>query len=687
MKSNSIGHRTLWLGAVSLAAIAAAAPAMAQEDVTTVDTLIIQATSLEQTLPLELSRYGNDIEIIDSDVIDEQSYVDINDALRMQTPGLYLQPRGGPFSYVDLSLHGSRTQDVLWLVDGVRINNRLYNSTSPADTLPSNMVERIEVLKGGQGLFYGTSAAAGVINVVTRSFSDTPGGEISIGGDTNDGYHFSGVARGAVGNHRFVAYGSSDQADGFEAFSRYEPSASDRNRSYDVQSYGLKYGYDFSESLGVSLRYQYTDAEIDYLSPVEIVDGTNQRYEDIFSVNVDFTPNDMFQLFVKAYLHNWDSYYTEINNVPGSPGVLDVVDLNTGWWYRDRGINVVGQFRPMGGFEFLAGYDFQTYEGQDDVLAIARQKETVHAPFFQVRTTDDLFQNAHFAAGARYNDTDGATATVWNASGRVDITPTFYTEASVGTAFILPDLFSLFGNDTCCTFGEPDLEPEESINYNVSVGGFVPVAAGAQWQLTYFHRVVDNLIGSDDTATTFKNGDPLPDINPDPGIVEFPAVRVNIPGESTFSGFEATVLVDLNRDWAFNASYTQQDAESASSTIQINNIPEEFAKFGLAYAPADSRFGGSITALWTGDVFGSSGATVPRTNYGDYAVVDLAGHYYLDADHRTRVTLRVENLFDEEYTTRVGSAALDSGAGRFRSDTVGVPQTFHVTFSRTFGAE
>uniref|UniRef100_UPI0013D8E04E TonB-dependent receptor plug domain-containing protein n=2 Tax=Pseudomonadota TaxID=1224 RepID=UPI0013D8E04E len=69
-------------------------------------------------------------------------------------PGLSITPKNGPFDYVDISLQGSRTGDVLWLVDGVRINNRLYAGTPPLDTLPSAMVDRIEVLEGGQALFY-----------------------------------------------------------------------------------------------------------------------------------------------------------------------------------------------------------------------------------------------------------------------------------------------------------------------------------------------------------------------------------------------------------------------------------------------------------------------------------------------------------------------------------------------------
>lgn len=84
-------------------------------------------------------------------------------------PGLYLTPLGGAFSYVSASFQGLRTNEILWLVDGVRISSRLYNSVTPIDTLPAHMVGRIEVLEGGQGLFYGTMAVGGVINVVTYS--------------------------------------------------------------------------------------------------------------------------------------------------------------------------------------------------------------------------------------------------------------------------------------------------------------------------------------------------------------------------------------------------------------------------------------------------------------------------------------------------------------------------------------
>lgn len=166
MKFATVSHTAL---AVALGLVWNA-PALADE--TGEDpAIVVTSQSLEDTLPQELSRYGNDVVTVSGKQIEDSGAVDVVKALET-VPGLYIRGRNGRFTYVDVSLQGSRTQDVLWTMDGIRLNNRLYGATSPNDTLPASMIERIEVLRGGERLFYGTQASAGVINVVTRSFTD-----------------------------------------------------------------------------------------------------------------------------------------------------------------------------------------------------------------------------------------------------------------------------------------------------------------------------------------------------------------------------------------------------------------------------------------------------------------------------------------------------------------------------------
>jgi len=153
--------------------------AMAVDHRMTLDELVVQGSALEETLPSELADYGAELEIIDSEQLEKSGTSDVGQALQGNVPGLFLSPKTGRGDYVDISIQGSRTEDVLWLVDGVRINNRLFGGTTPLDSISTPMIERIEVLKGGQGLFYGTQAVAGVVNIVLRQPTDEPSGTLT----------------------------------------------------------------------------------------------------------------------------------------------------------------------------------------------------------------------------------------------------------------------------------------------------------------------------------------------------------------------------------------------------------------------------------------------------------------------------------------------------------------------------
>src|SRR4051794_29178160 len=191
----------------------------------------VVAPRLEEDLPQLIERSGVRVQTITAAQLQNGGYYDIAQAVQALVPGLFLTPKAGPFDYVTASLQGSRTNEILWLVDGVRISNRLYNGTTPLDTIPAHMVERIEVLEGGQGLFYGTQAVAGVINVVTRAFSEHTDGAVQGGANTNQGGFVSGLLRSSASGNRFVIYGSTDDATGYQPFpdTQYQPSTTDRN--------------------------------------------------------------------------------------------------------------------------------------------------------------------------------------------------------------------------------------------------------------------------------------------------------------------------------------------------------------------------------------------------------------------------------------------------------------------------
>jgi vitamin B12 transporter len=658
--------RKAWMagGAAALLGVVGAGPATADEAGAEVSELLVTAR-LEETLPQELARYGGGLEVVTAETVRRNAYVDVSQALQMQVPGLFLSPRNGPFSYADIALQGSRTGDVLWLVDGVRINNRLYTSTSPADTLPASMVERIEVLKGGQSLFYGTQAAAGAINIVTRPYADTLTGSLTLGGHTHDGVHADALIRGPAGPARFVAWVSKDEAVGYEAFDVFQPSATARRRGYDVVSFGGKLGFDLAPDLAVNLYYQHTDAHLDYPNPRLTRLSFNDRDEEIGSLSLDWTASPQVQLSIKGYYHDWDSVYSTVNNVPGNLAAPPViVDDLTYWGYEDYGFAVLAKLNLHRGFEYQLGYDYQNFNGRDEVLLIAQQTETVHALVAQVRTTDDLFESARFAAGVRYNKTDESEKTVWNLSGRWEATPSIYLEGSVGTSFILPSAEQLFGIDPCCAVGNPNLKPEQSLNGNVAIGGAVDRFS---WQVTAFARKIDDLIADDYSQPGFPDG-----------------IYINTPGKVRSRGLEGQATVQLAEGLSARGSFALTRTRAAGAGRQFDRIPKAQLKATLSYDPPERPVGASASLLWTGDVY-QQVTGFGRVNYGDETVVDLAAYVYVDGDaRRHRLTARLENALDQDYATRVNSALIDLSTQRFLYGFRGVPRTLHVSYAYSF---
>ena len=651
---------------ISLQALAAATPAFGQDANNGVDEeVIVLGARLEETIPLDLEQFGNRVEIITADELQLGGFNDLAQSLQMRVPGLYLAPKNGAFDYVGCSLQGSRCQDILWLIDGVRINNRLYNSTSPLDTVPAHMVERVEVLYGGHGIFYGTQSVAGVVNVVTKSFSDSPQGRAGLAVDGNDGVHANIDYRASSGGHQLVLYASSDEADGIQPYrdEEIQPSSTDRDRSYDVAMLGLKYAYDLGERSRLTLHYQHTDAELDFARAWLNYETFNARDEDIVTLKYDLQATDNIGLFVKAYSHTWDTDYTRTYNVLDDNGAvtgnLRTLDDGSYWGYDDYGLTAMTRIETGGGFDFAAGYEHQRFSGSDEVLLIADQTESVNAFFGQIRTNESLLANTRIALGLRHNSPSGeGKVTVGNVSLHHDFSASLYLRGSAGTSFRLPDAWQLYGNDPCCTMGNPDLECEKSRNVNVGIGG--RGGSNVNWELIAFQRAVDDLIG----------------------VVD--GMRVNTNRTVDFDGWEFNLAFAFNPDWTASINYVNTSARAEGSSEQIADVPESTLKANLTYQSASSPFEFAVSFLNVGDLFDSVSGGIGRVEHGGYTVLDFGGAYRFGVDGNQRIGIRLENVLDEEYASSLGRAIVDVDGSSYPYRNLGTPQTFHVSYAYRF---
>ncbi|MCH5599716.1 TonB-dependent receptor [Niabella ginsengisoli] len=80
-----------------------------------------------------------------------------------------MQSRGPQGSQSDISMRGGTYQQVLVILDGLRVNDPNSGHFSTYIPITPAQIDRIEVLKGASAAIYGSDAVGGVINIITKS--------------------------------------------------------------------------------------------------------------------------------------------------------------------------------------------------------------------------------------------------------------------------------------------------------------------------------------------------------------------------------------------------------------------------------------------------------------------------------------------------------------------------------------
>lgn len=92
------------------------------------------------------------------------------DELLRYLPGLEVQARGPMGAQSDIVLRGGTFQQVLVVLDGLRINDPTTGHFSSYVPISPSEIARIEILKGASSSIYGSEAVGGVVAIITRAF-------------------------------------------------------------------------------------------------------------------------------------------------------------------------------------------------------------------------------------------------------------------------------------------------------------------------------------------------------------------------------------------------------------------------------------------------------------------------------------------------------------------------------------
>lgn len=168
-----------------------ASPALSQEEVLRLDEISVTATRLER----KTAEVPASIAVIGSEAIEESKQFNIKEVLT-GTPGVLIESSNQGYDS-RLIIRGAGlkapygVREIMVLRDGVPVTDP--DSFTRLDMIDTQLIERIEVVKGPNSTMWGANAAGGVINIISKNPLDRQGGNVRLAAGELDtrNVHFS----------------------------------------------------------------------------------------------------------------------------------------------------------------------------------------------------------------------------------------------------------------------------------------------------------------------------------------------------------------------------------------------------------------------------------------------------------------------------------------------------------------
>ena len=132
------------------------------------DEVTVYATRLDQVA----GQTGRYVTVVPGRALSQYPVASLDDLLRL-LPAIEMQSRGNFGTQADITLRGSTFNQVLILLDGMRLNDPLTGHFAGYLPITPAEIEQIEVVRGPGAALYGPDAVGGFINIVTKTFAAT----------------------------------------------------------------------------------------------------------------------------------------------------------------------------------------------------------------------------------------------------------------------------------------------------------------------------------------------------------------------------------------------------------------------------------------------------------------------------------------------------------------------------------
>lgn len=670
--------------------------ASSDSEIIELDALVVTAKREDRTstgatnLPLTIKDTPQSISTIDWDVMRDFATSGTNDALRMGT-GLTVDEWE-----TNRTSYSARGFDImLTQVDGLGMTNDWGLVVGQEDTY---LFDRIELIRGANGLLTGVGNASGTINYVRKRPINYDGGEIAVRAGSHN------LLRGTLDYNKVLTDSGSWAARvvlAHEDKDSYLRAQEDRRTSL----YGVVEGQVGAAGvLTAGLTYTESDQRSPMWGSLTLVlaDGTQAEFDTSASTSQDWTRWELSSLsaFIE-YAHtlsdNWEAKLT-YNHRTGDEAVKlfyaysftgtlnnDYTGLNA-WPYRSDSdassdiinANLTGNFDAFSrSHEVIAGISFSTQDTYSESYAVDSAPSSI-LPAFPY--AGDVYSEPVWGATSVGNDGDQSLIRFYAAT-RLAVTDRLKAIAGLNAIKLNRDGTSIYG-------GGVNLDDETTEK--------VSPYAGLTYDLT------DNLLAYASYSDIFQaqdqrdiNGqflDPMKGVNIEVGlkaewldqrllttVAVFNAEQMGLATEDGFDvvaqqsyyapkdvesrGFELEVTGRISEHTSLTAGFTRMELTGPDGNDIYEWIPRTIvslrADTRLPVLP-DLRLGAGLR--WQSDISKEGGASQDA-----YLIVNTFAAYELTP--AATVRFNVDNLTDEKYLRTVQYGAI-----------YGRPRQFSIAF-------
>lgn len=464
------------------------------------------------------------IEVLHADDLQKTGATSVQEALKFST-GIITHGQGprniSQGTMTSKAVIRGVEKGTLVLVDGVPINQGgRYN----LEDIPVESIDRVEVVRGGGAVLYGSEANGGVINIITKGKR-------------------ANMVKAGFGNYGIQNYAASFQAGKLGFTAAYDhtgkidhisaPTEKDRGVAPEGLYYNIKRGehanfnarYDFNDDLYVTHTYgRNSDHYVYKYTGIKNAANAGKEYKNV----IHSTEENLTALHYTKNNFSANAFYNrrdqETKNASAKTNTSKPQNFNPSRISHDKisyldqtvGINFQNRWNFHKG-SFMLGYEFQR-DMQDKMINKPKSvtekfyDRNVHSLFGQVAYDFTQATQANLNFRQTWTEAD-------DAGNKYDkFTPEFVlmhhldentmVYGKVGQSFMLPTFTQLYGGGKGGNIvGVPDLKPEKGIHYEL--GAKKSIGKNAYRVALYSYKIED-FIDADTTDVqniTYQNSD------------------------------------------------------------------------------------------------------------------------------------------------------------------------------------